>query len=180
MGFVKKTWVDRAVQFANRRVHTPVPGMENTFDVTRAEGTVFTVGDKPNAVALNDLETRVYNAITGIEDSLDWIDITSQGTWSTSLITSLTYYARANPAIRMVEVVCILNPGRANNGVIFTLPSSYRPAITANMAIATLCYDNVKNMQIQYLVDTSGNIKGAHTINTPSGIYEYICFNFTY
>ena len=120
------------------------------------------------------------NAVKELSNSFGWTDITSLGTWSTSLISSLTYYARVNTKIRMVEISCILNPGRANKGVIFTLPSAYRPAISSNMAISTNCYDNVKNMQINYLVDSSGNIKGSHVLDAPTGIYAYICFNFTY
>lgn len=179
MAFSKKTWLQRIVENPGRRLLTPTE-TTNVYDITRNEGVVVQAGDAFSVANMNDLETRVDNAITGIEDSLDWIDITSQGTWSTSLLSTLTYYARVNPAIRMVEISCILNPGRENNGVIFTLPSAYRPAITSNMALSVNTYDNVKNMQINYLVDSSGNIKGLHVINTPSGIYEYICFNFTY
>lgn len=179
MAFSKKTWLQRIVENPGRRLLTPT-GTTNVYDIARNEGVVVQAGDAFSVANMNDLETRVYNAITGIEDSLDWIDITSQGTWSTSLFSTLTYYARVNPAIRMVEVSCILNPGRANNGVIFTLPSSYRPAITANMALSVNAYDNVKNMQINYLINSNGNIIGSHSVATTTGIYEYICFNFTY
>lgn len=179
MAFTPKTWLQRVVENPGRRLLTAT-GTTNVWDITRNEGVVVQDGDAFSVANMNDLETRIDSAFANIQDELGWIDITSLGTWSTSLLSSLTYYARVNPKIRMVEVSCILNPGRANDGVIFNLPSAYRPAITANMALSVNCYDNVKGMQINYLVDSSGNVKGSHSINTPTGIYEYICFNFTY
>ena len=61
MAFVPKTWVDRAVEFAGRYLLTAVSGQANTYDLSRAEGTQFVVGDKPDATNLNDLESRIKN-----------------------------------------------------------------------------------------------------------------------
>lgn len=63
MGFVKKTWKDRLVEYAGRRKLTNVAtGATQTVDVTRAEGTESQAGDMFNATNMNDLESRTYNA----------------------------------------------------------------------------------------------------------------------
>ena len=53
MAYIPTTFVDRAVEFPGRRVLTPVSGQADTFDVARAEGTVFVEGTKPDAANLN-------------------------------------------------------------------------------------------------------------------------------
>ena len=60
--FIKKTWVDRVTQYPTRRVLTAVSGEENTYDVTRAEGTITAEGDAFNATNMNDFEERIENA----------------------------------------------------------------------------------------------------------------------
>ena len=50
MGFVKKTWKDRLVEYAGRRKLTNVAtGATQTVDVTRVEGTESQAGDMFNA-----------------------------------------------------------------------------------------------------------------------------------
>lgn len=63
MAFVKKTWKDRLVQYANRRLLTKGGGVTEQVTVTRDEGTVYEAGDKFDAATMNDLENRIYNAI---------------------------------------------------------------------------------------------------------------------
>src|SRR5574344_1562896 len=53
MAYVPTTFVDRSVEFPNRRKLTPVSGRADTFDVVRAEGSVFVEGTKPDAANLN-------------------------------------------------------------------------------------------------------------------------------
>lgn len=79
MAFTPKTWVDRAVEFAGRRLLIAVSGLVNGFDVSRSEGTVFVAGDEIDATNLNDLETRISNeftlinsAISGLEETVLW------------------------------------------------------------------------------------------------------------
>lgn len=58
MAFTIKTWVDRLAEFPNRRRLEPT-GIENTYDVVRAEGNVAAEGDKFDAATMNDLEQRI-------------------------------------------------------------------------------------------------------------------------
>ncbi len=59
MAFVKKTWKDRIVQYANRRLLTKSGGEVEQVTVTRDEGTISEAGDQFNASNMNDLEQRV-------------------------------------------------------------------------------------------------------------------------
>jgi hypothetical protein len=66
MPFTPKTWVDHVSQYPNRRLLTAT-GTANTYDVTRAEGTIMATGDILNATNFNALETRIYNAFLDSE-----------------------------------------------------------------------------------------------------------------
>lgn len=61
MAYTPTTFTDRAVQYPGRRVLTPVSGQANTVDVTRAEGTEFTIGTKLDAANLNAEFTKIKN-----------------------------------------------------------------------------------------------------------------------
>lgn len=63
MAFIKKLWTDRNTEHPSRRLLTPVAGEANTYDVTRAEGTVIDPGDPFNADNMNDLENRVKDGM---------------------------------------------------------------------------------------------------------------------
>lgn len=69
MAFVKKTWIDRVVQYANRRLLTKSGGVVEQVTVTRDEGTVSVVGDKFDAATMNNLENRIDNAFAIDEDT---------------------------------------------------------------------------------------------------------------
>ena len=62
MAFVKKTWKDRIVQYANRRLLTKSGGEVEQVTVTRDEGTISEAGDQFNASNMNNLEQRIYDA----------------------------------------------------------------------------------------------------------------------
>lgn len=62
MAFVKKTWLQRIVDFPGRRKLSPTE-IPNTYDVTRDEGNIIQAGDGLTAVNLNDLENRIEAAI---------------------------------------------------------------------------------------------------------------------
>jgi len=62
MSFLKKIWQNRVSSFPNRRTLIPTD-IENTYDVTRAEGTITTPGDAFNAENMNDLEERIASAM---------------------------------------------------------------------------------------------------------------------
>ncbi len=70
MAYEKKTWQNRVSQYPTRRVLTEVSGSEGTYDVTRAEGTVTTQGDSFSADTTNDMETRIDDAFTEVNESL--------------------------------------------------------------------------------------------------------------
>lgn len=71
MAFVKKTWKDRIVQYANRRLLTKSGGEVEQVTVTRDEGTISEAGDQFNASNMNDLEQRVKD---GFDDMQDYVD----------------------------------------------------------------------------------------------------------
>ena len=84
MIFVRKTWKDRMVEFAGRRMLTKVSGSADgqmVVDVARQEGNVSQTGDAFSAENMNDLEERISDAF-GIFDSKT-IVIPASG-WSSS------------------------------------------------------------------------------------------------
>lgn len=67
MAFVKKTWLNRISEYANRRVLTDVnSGTQQTVTVTRAEGVISQEGDAFSAANMNDLEERIKQAFEDI------------------------------------------------------------------------------------------------------------------
>lgn len=65
MAYSKRTWVDRDVEYPNRRTLTNVSTGTNTdYDVAFNEGDVYVAGDKINATNINDLEDRIDNAFS--------------------------------------------------------------------------------------------------------------------
>ena len=80
MAFVKKTWKDRISQYPNRRSITDSNGIVKTVTVGRDEGVVTEAGTPFNANEMNDLETRIENAIEASVNPLmagDNIDISN-------------------------------------------------------------------------------------------------------
>lgn len=62
MGFSKKEWIDRLVEYAGRRKLTNiVTGVEEVVDVARHEGAVSQEGDAFSAENMNGLEERIYS-----------------------------------------------------------------------------------------------------------------------
>lgn len=61
MAFQKKEWKNRLAEFPNRRRLEPT-GIENTYDVVRAEGNVTEPGNMFEETELNDLESRIEEA----------------------------------------------------------------------------------------------------------------------
>ena len=63
MGFVTKLWKDRQSEFPNRRTLTKEDQSTELVTVTRSEGIISEEGDAFSAENMNDLETRIKNAI---------------------------------------------------------------------------------------------------------------------
>lgn len=83
MGFVKKKWKDRLVEYSGRRKLTNVAtGATQTVDVTRAEGTESQAGDMFNASNMNDLESRTYNAFNEVVKTYTNVSVAASA-WST-------------------------------------------------------------------------------------------------
>ena len=73
MAYVPKIFKDRSVEFPGRRVLTPVSGMANTSDVTRAEGTVFEAGTLIDATNLNAEFDKIKTETDAINNSLSGV-----------------------------------------------------------------------------------------------------------
>lgn len=73
MAFVKKTWKDRLVEFAGRRTLKRISGSADSqmvVDVSRNEGTVSQAGDAFSAANMNDLEQRIADEFSSINNNL--------------------------------------------------------------------------------------------------------------
>ena len=88
MAFVKRTWKDRISEYPNRRTINDGT-ITKQVTVARDEGTITEVGDSFNATNMNDLETRIANAIGGGA----WTDVTG------TLTAGQTSIALSNAAI---------------------------------------------------------------------------------
>ena len=113
MAFVKKTWKDRIVQYANRRLLTKSGGEVEQVTVTRDEGTISEAGDRFDAATMNNLEKRVKDAFDDLNaadlpiascsatNTKDYIesglsgkaDTIPDGSYTVSGIWSESYYA---------------------------------------------------------------------------------------
>lgn len=74
MAFTKKTWKDRLVEYAGRRKITNVSTLAaQVVDVERAEGIVSEEGSAFNAANMNDLEQRVSDGFTSVQNSVNGV-----------------------------------------------------------------------------------------------------------
>ena len=87
MGFETKTWKDRQSEFPNRRTLTKEDQSTELVTVTRSEGIISEEGDAFSAENMNNLETRIKNAIgTGtIPEALGADIIAALNTLNTNL-----------------------------------------------------------------------------------------------
>lgn len=182
MAFTPKTWLQRVVENPGRRLLTAT-GTTNVWDITREEGVVVQDGDSFSVANMNDLETRIDSAFANIQDELGWTDITNQCTWNALLNTNLVgvteHFCKVNTKLRIVELSFILNSGRTNAGSLVKIPSTYAPSTTSKIVIGNK-YDHVATIHIDYLIDTSGDIIGIHSVGANTGYYEFCHFMFKY
>ena len=80
MAYTKKTWKPRISQYPGRRRMVGT-GEANTYDITRAEGTVTQTGDAFSADNMNDLETRIGNEFTAINNNLSGYGTNTNGSY---------------------------------------------------------------------------------------------------
>ena len=92
MAFIKKTWVDRNVQYPGRRKLSAVSGEDSVYDVTRSEGTITDPGDAFNAENMNGLESRIETTTTALETRVTALE-TKVGNYSLWVGTQTEYNA---------------------------------------------------------------------------------------
>lgn len=104
MAYTPTTFTDRAVQNPGRRLLTPVSGQANTYDVTRAEGTVFAVGTKPDAANLNAEFTKIATSINNA-GKIATFSFTSIGTTNTTFttVTSQSFVQNDTTSLKILE-----------------------------------------------------------------------------
>ena len=90
MAYIPTTFVDRSVEFPNRRKLTAVSGLADTFDVARAEGTVFAAGTKLDAANLNAEFGKIKTETDDINSSLKDITTEGIGYYDSNYLTSAT------------------------------------------------------------------------------------------
>ena len=95
MAFKQKTWTDRVAEFINRRLLTKEDGSTELVMVARSEGTVSTEGDGFTAKNMNDLEQRIANEFSELNNAIvpqvcktitDWNSATTNGWYMGSSI----------------------------------------------------------------------------------------------
>lgn len=67
--FEKREWFNRQSQFPSRRRLTEVPGIENVYEIDRAEGDIAETGNAFDADNMNDLEDRTHSAFSNLDDT---------------------------------------------------------------------------------------------------------------
>jgi hypothetical protein len=75
MPYVKKNWLNRIRQYANRfNLKDPVTGATvATYDMERVEGTVSQVGTPLSPGNMNDHEDAIYDAVANAEAALAYM-----------------------------------------------------------------------------------------------------------
>lgn len=68
MGFTKRTWKNRMTEYPNRRLLTKEDGSTELVTVSREEGQISEEGDAFDKDNMNDLEDRIYNAVSPIDN----------------------------------------------------------------------------------------------------------------
>lgn len=75
MAFEKKTWKDRLVEYAGRRKITNTTTLAaQIVDMERAEGIVTEEGSAFNAANMNDLEQRVADGFSGVQQDINKVN----------------------------------------------------------------------------------------------------------
>ena len=183
MAFVKKTWKDRIVQYANRRLLTKSGGEVEQVTVTRDEGTISEAGDQFNASTMNDLENRIYNAdtnmktyvdtgLSGKEDSLTVQTITP--TRNTTNVSSSGYSVSCLKYGRIVILSLTMNTAKALTNVDVLLSDLPIPQYdTLRIGLSVL-----NDVDVRCKIDNSGVLSlhydDLNVSDTVYGIVTYI------
>jgi hypothetical protein len=140
MGFVTKTWKDRITEYPTRRKLTKTDGSTETVTVERNEGTVSQEGDAFNAATMNDLESRIAEAIgytlgaQAIESGATTAVISSDHITADSLID--IYFAEASKET-------VASAGVTYSQTAGSLTLTFGSALTAAVTISNVKVVNV-------------------------------------
>ena len=165
MAFTPKTWVNRSVQYAGRYLQTAVAGMENVFDLSRAEGTIFVEGDKPDATALNDLETRIDTAINQTDTYAGniYTESTSELQIGENLFQKTITYPSGLP-IGAWTTIATLTPSTYKNlivdfGLSYMIMGAYKLPVDSTSGTSGMIRLNISTGELQgYSASVSGLI----------------------
>lgn len=159
MAYSKKTWEDRVSQYPNRRKLTDTTTSTiQTVTVARDEGTVTTVGDAFSAINMNNLESRISNEFSNINDILSskvlgngvtelWTGHANSGTITLS------------DSIRNYDYLYTITKGNNSYGACYSIPvevfiNNFSPTIgTGNYWMQS--YYASAGVGIQYTTDTT-------------------------
>lgn len=197
MAFVKKTWKDRIVQYANRRLLTKSGGEVEQVTVTRDEGTISEAGDRFDAATMNNLEKRVKDAFDDLNaadlpisssdttNTKDYIDTEKVANTASYLYTptvteptldsgashnNRTWYYKHGTRVCMSIGVKSLNTGVFNQDL-FSLPVGYRPRNTLSLVCSGYSFD--KKSVVIILADGTVRV----TATEDQGAFAYIEFD---
>ena len=162
MAYIPTTFVDRSVEFPNRRKLTPVSGQADTFDVARAEGTVFAAGTKLDAANLNAEFGKIKTETDDINSSLTWSDWTEipyrykyrvrgDGLVELYIMYQQSYITTAGIASTITDIVL-------PNGIIPTKGSVVASCYwsgSANKLYTGIIFMNQNASSVQMLTETS-------------------------
>ena len=115
MAFQKKTWTDRMVEYAGRRKLTNINTKQAVvYDVERAEGAVSKEGDAFSSQNMNDLEQRVADGFSAVEQTTTKLNQdlgclhygTASDSMATILNAVLTYETIPQSETRHFSIQC--------------------------------------------------------------------------
>lgn len=127
MAFSIKTWVDRISEYPNRRKLTHENGSTELVTVARAEGQVSKEGNAFSAKEMNDLEKRISDEFTKVNEGLsNWKTISPA--INTGALTQNKPTVLVNETLRLVvfslEFLTIAN---GSDLTLFNPPDGYYP-----------------------------------------------------
>ena len=93
-------------------------GEANTYDITRAEGTVTQTGDAFSAENMNDLETRISNEFTSLNNNLDWKKLSES-----TVVGSTNPLNRDYTQYRELLIIIGENTTGSNTRFVFNVPT---------------------------------------------------------
>ena len=142
--FQKKNWKDRQSEYPNRRLLVPT-GINNEYDVARAEGTVVEGGDPFNAQMMNDLEDRVGRLVSFITISLPangWSNaapftqtVNIPSVLESSAINSGVILGTGSVREEQKEAYSLISEGTPNDGSITFICDEEKPSISIDLAL---------------------------------------------